>query len=98
MAKLIVESVEDFKERTEAADFRICQHIYPAIKRGVEKNRKSVKVFDLILKGDPMHEYSFTLDRNQWRRALTTCLEAYAKQELYEDCSIMQKLIATLPE
>ncbi len=98
MSKLIVESIEDFKERAENANFEICKHIYPAIKRGIEKKRRSVKVFDLILRGDPMHEYSFTLDKSQWRKALTTCLESYSNQELYEDCIIIQKLLADLPE
>lgn len=98
MSRLIVESIEDFKEKAESANFEICKHIYPAIKRGIENNRKTVKVFDLILKGDPMHEYSFSLSKEQWKRALTTCLEAYTHQELYEDCIVIQKLIATLPK
>lgn len=98
MSKIIVESLEDFKEKAENANFEICKYIYPAIKRGIEKQRRSVKVFDLILKGDPMHEYSFTLDKAQWKKALTTCLEAYSNQELYEDCIVIQKLLANLPE
>jgi hypothetical protein len=98
MSKLMVESLEDFKEKAEGASFEICKHIYPAIKRGIEKETKTVKVFDLIIKGDPMNEYSFTLVKGQWRKALTTCLESYSNEELYEDCIVIQKLLATLPE
>ena len=93
MSRLVVESLEDFKQKAENANFEICQHIYNAVKRGIERKSKSVKVFDLVLKGDPMHEYSFTLVRDQWPKALNTCLESYSNQELYEECIIIQKLI-----
>lgn len=98
MSKLIVTSIEDFKEKAEGASFEICKYIYPAIKRGIERGVRSVKVFDLIIKGDPMNEYSFTLEKSQWRKALTTCLESYSNEELYEECIIIQKLLTQLPE
>ena len=96
MAKLIVESLEDFKQKAEGANFEICEYIYTAIARGIERKQKSVKVFDLIIKGDPMNEYSFTLAKEQWKKALTTCLEAYSNQELYEDCIMIQKYLKDL--
>lgn len=96
MSKLIVESLEDFKRKAEGANFEICEHIYAAIARGIERKQKSVKVFDLIIKGDPMHEYSFTLAREQWKKALTTCLESYSNQELYEECIVIQQYLKTL--
>jgi len=98
MSKIVVESLESFKERAESADFEICKYIYAAVRKGIDKNYRTVKVFDLVLKGDPMHEYSFTLSKEQWKKALTTCLEAYSTQELYEECIIIQKLIATLKD
>ena len=90
MSKLTVESLESFKKRTEGGDFEICKHIYTAIKKGIEKNYRTVKVFDLMIKGDPMHEYSFTLVKGQWKKALATCLESYASKELYEECIVIQ--------
>lgn len=98
MSRIEVESLESFKERAESADFEICKHIYAAIKKGMDKNYKTVKVFDLILKGDPMHEYSFTLSKEQWKKALSTCLDAYSNQELYEECIIIQKMIKSLTD
>lgn len=98
MARITVESIEDFKQKAEEADFEICEHIYHAVKKGIEKNQRSVKVFDLVIKGDPMHEYAFTLSREQWEKALTTCIEAYSAQELYEECITIQKLIKNLPK
>lgn len=98
MSKIMVESLESFKERTEGADFEICQHIYTAVKKGIEKNYKNVKVFDLLIKGDPMHEYAFTLSKAQWKKALSTCLDAYANKELYEECIVIQNLLKTLPD
>lgn len=86
MPKLYIDTFEEFKTRTEKRDFEICTFIYAAVKKGVDRGYNKVKVFDMVLKADPTHEYSFSLDRSQWKKALDSCLEAYAEQDLFDDC------------
>ena len=96
MPVLRVESIEDFTKRTEDRDFEICKHIYAAVQKAIAKNTKTVKVFDLVLDTDPYSKYAFSLERGQWRQALESCLEAYTKVELYEDCTTIKSLIESL--
>ena len=96
MPILELENYEEFVKRTEVKDFEICTYILAAVRRGHARKYNKVKVFDMIMKTDPTHSYSFSLERSEWKKALTACLEAYADRELYEECSEIKSLLESL--
>lgn len=96
MPKLYIDSVEEFRKRVETADFEICTFIYSAVKRGASRGYSKVKVFDMVVKHDPATEYSFSLERPQWKKALESCIRVYSEQELYEDCIEIKRLLESL--
>ncbi len=96
MPILEIDSYEEFSKRTEERDFVICTFILSAIRKGCAKNYNKVKVFDLVLRTDPKHSYAFSLERSQWKKALNSCLEAYAERELYEECTRIKELLDSL--
>lgn len=98
MPTLRIENIQEFTRRTEDRDFEICQHIYTAVQKAMTKKMKAVKVFDLVLETDPSYVYAFSLDRSQWKQALQACLEAYTREELYEDCSKIKLLLESIED
>ena len=96
MPILELNSYEEFVKRTEDKDFEICTYIFAAIKKGYVKKYNKVKVFDMVMKTDPLHKYGFSLERSEWKKALTTCLEAYTDRELYEECVEIKSLLESI--
>lgn len=96
MPILEIDNYEEFVKRTEDKDFEICTYIFAAIKKGHAKKFNKVKVFDMVMKTDPAHKYGFSLERSEWKKALNTCLEAYAERELYEECVEIKSLLKSL--
>lgn len=96
MPVIRVADIEEFTRRTDERDFEICKHIYEAIQKAIKRNIKTVKVFDLVLDADPLHKYSFSLSKDQWKTALNSCLDAYTAQELYEECTQIKSIINSL--
>ena len=88
-------SFDEFRERVEGKDFEIASAIYEAISKGYSSNSKQVTAFNFKQKGSDSI-YGFSLSREQWPLALNTCLEIYAEQELYEECTEIKNLINSL--
>lgn len=96
MPVLELNSYEEFIQRTEDKDFEICTYIFTGIKKGYVKKYNKVKVFDMVMKTDPLHKYSFSLERSEWKTALVTCIESYAERELYEECTEIKALLDSI--
>lgn len=88
-------SFNEFRERVEGKDFEIASAIYEAISQGYNRNAKQVTAFNFKQKGSD-DIYGFSLSREQWPLALSTCLGIYAEQELYEECVKIKNIINEL--
>jgi len=98
MKQIAVSTLSEFKAKLESNDLGITEVIYASVKRGITKNYKTVNVFNVQLKEDPLNVYKFKLDKDQWGFALTKCLEMFSENEMYEECSTIQKLIKELEQ
>lgn len=96
MPILEINNYEEFIRRTTERDFEICEFILAAIRKGHAKRYNKVKVFDLVMKTDPAHKYAFSLEKSEWKKALTACIEAYTERELYEECTEIKALLQSL--
>lgn len=96
MPILEIDNFEEFTKRTEERDFEICTFILAAIKKGHAKKYNKVKVFDLVMKTDPAHKYAFSLERSEWKKALSACIDSYAERELYEECTKIKALLDSI--
>jgi len=96
MKQIIVNTLEEFKHKVESKDLDTTQAIYEAIRRGVTKKYKTVNVFDVQLKQDPLNVYKFKLDKNQWSFALNSCMDVFSKHDMFEECIEIQKLLKEL--
>jgi len=98
MPTLTVECFEEFQERTKIQDFEIITYIYQAIKKGLTRGYKKVKVMKVIMKDEPGSWFDFYLEDSEWLNALNVCLDHYTIQELFEDCIEIKNLIDTYPK
>lgn len=81
-----VKSFEEFRERLAVGERVICDHMFKAIKKGLNRNFNKVKVFAFEVEDEPGVRYDFFLESHQWPLTLEGILEAYTKEELYELC------------
>lgn len=88
-------SFNEFRERVEGKDIEVASAIYEAIKKGYNHKLKQVTAFEFKQKGSDSI-YGFSLSREQWPLALSTCLEIYAEQELYEECVVIKNMLKEL--
>jgi hypothetical protein len=88
-------SFNEFRERIEGKDIEVASAIYEAIKKGYTRKVKQVTAFEFKQKGSDSI-YGFSLSREQWPLALSTCLEIYAEQELYEECIDIKNMLNEL--
>jgi hypothetical protein len=89
------DSVSEFTQRVEDGDYEISKAIYDGIKHGVKRKRKAVVVFSFNLTGKA-DVYDFTIDRSQWSTALNTCMNIFAKHDMFEECIEIQNLLKEL--
>lgn len=85
-------SFNEFRERIEGKDIEVASAIYEAIKKGYNRKAKQVTAFEFRQQGSDSI-YGFSLSREQWPLALSTCLEIYAEQELYEECINIKNIL-----
>lgn len=98
MNLFVVDSWEDLDEAMDKGDLNITNAIYERIKRGVNRNFKRVKIFAVTLTDEPDYQYDWYLERNQFSKALSNCLEVYEQQEMYEECAEIMKMLDVLPK
>lgn len=78
------ENFDDFIKRVEGRDLEVSTEIYNKIMRGYKRGFKKVKVFTVSLSGGD--HFDFEIDRDEWSKALNTCLEVFAENDMFEEC------------
>lgn len=96
MKQIIVNTLAEFKEKIESKDLSMTKIIFESVKRGVIKKYKTVNIFDVQLKEDPLNVYKFKLERAQWPIALKSCMDVFSKHDMFEECIEIQKMLKEL--
>jgi hypothetical protein len=97
MAKVFeFKSVEELKKKVESKDLQLTIEIYIQIKKAFysKMNRKKVKVF--VAKVGSHNVVEFILERDQWKTSLNTCIDVFAKKDMFEECIDIQKILKDL--
>jgi len=89
------DSLNDIKSAMENKDINISIEIYKQIKKAFysKVKRKKVTAFSIQLKYNIV---DFELGRDQWKQSLTTCMDVFAVNDLFEECIEIQKILKTL--
>lgn len=98
MKQIVVSTLAEFRHKLESKDLDTAKVIYEAVKRGVARKYKTVNVFDVQLKEDPLNVYKFKLEKDQWPTALNACIDVFSDHELFEECSQIQKMLKELEQ
>ena len=89
------DSIEDVKSAVENKDINISIEVYKQIKKAFysKVKRKKVTAFSIQLKDNIV---DFELDRDQWKQSLTTCMDVFAVNDMFEECIEIQKILKEL--
>lgn len=96
MKQVTFNTLAEFKNKIESRDLEMAKTIYESVKRGVIKNYKTVNIFNVTLREDPLNVYKFKLEKNQWTLALNTCMGIFSDNDMFEECIEIQKLLKEL--
>lgn len=97
MAKVFeFKSVGDLKQKVEGKDLALSIEVYSQIKKAFysKVNRKKVTAFSAKVGNHDIID--FILERSQWKTSLTTCLDVFVKNEMYEECAIIRDMLNDL--
>lgn len=88
------DSIDSLITRVEGKDLEMAIEIYKNVARGYKRKYKKVSVFDVALpNGDVM---SFEIEKHEWPKALTTCIEVLAENDMFEECIEAKKILDEL--
>lgn len=89
-------SVQELKDKVESKDLALSMEVYKQIKKGFysKVNRKKITAF--VAKVGLHDVVDFILERDQWGKSLTTCMDVFAKNDLFEECIEIQKMLKPL--
>lgn len=86
------ESFEEMVQRIENRDVEVAIEIHKNILRGVKRKRcKSISVFDIQLSDGTV--IGFSIDKVDWPKALNTCIEVLAENDMFEECIEAKKVL-----
>lgn len=97
MAKVFeFKSVGDLKQKVEGKDLTLSVEVYNQIKKAFysKVNRKRVTAFSAKVGNHDIVD--FILERDQWKTSLTTCLDVFVKNEMYEECASIRDILKEL--
>ena len=97
MAKVFeFKSVGDLKHKVEGKDLTLSVEVYNQIKKAFysKVNRKRVTAFSAKVGNHDIVD--FILERDQWKTSLTTCLDVFVKNEMYEECASIRDILKEL--
>ena len=88
-------SVQELKDKIISKDLILSMEVYKQIKKAFysKVNRKKVTAFSIHLNHNII---DFELGRDQWKQSLTTCIDVFAMNDLFEECIEIQKILKTL--
>jgi len=89
------DSIEDVRSAVENKDINISIEVYKQIKKAFysKVKRKKVTAFSIQLKDNIV---DFELDRDQCKQSLTTCMDVFAVNDMFEECIEIQKILKEL--
>ena len=96
MKNLILNTLTEFHDVVKSRDLACAITIFLAIKSGIKKKYKSVNVFNVTLKNDPLSIYQYKLEKDQWDMSLNNCMEIFSSNEMFEECTEIQQLLKKL--
>lgn len=89
-----VDSFESFVKRIEGKDLEISTEIYSKITKGHKRGFKKVKVFTVMIKNGEC--FDFEIERGEWNKALNTCMEVFAENDMFEECIEIKSILEHL--
>ena len=97
MAKVFeFKSVGDLKQKVEGKDLVISIEVFTQIKKAFYSKIKRKKVTAFSAKVGGHDIIDFILERDQWKTSLTTCLDVFVKNEMYEECASIRDMLNEL--
>jgi len=89
------DSLNNVKSAVENKDINISIEVYKQIKKAFYSKVKRNKViaFSIQLKDNIV---DFELGRDQWKQSLTTCMDVFAVNDMFEECIEIQKILKEL--
>jgi phosphopantothenoylcysteine synthetase/decarboxylase len=90
-------SFNEVLEKFEKKDLELSLEIFKQIKKAVNSKakKKQVRMFTVKIKDSYLE---FTLERDQWKKALNTCMDSFADNDLVEECIEIQNILKSLNE
>ena len=89
-------SVDELKEKIEAKDLNMSMEIYKQIHKAFYSKVRRKKVTAFVAKVGSHDVIDFILERNQWSTSLSTCMDVFANNDLFEECIEIQKILKEL--
>ena len=93
--EITVHNTEEFQELVDNKDFRIAQAIVEGILDNVSSKKKHVHVLSITCLEEG-EIYDITVERKHFIETLEENLPYYVKEELYEKCAEITKVIESL--
>lgn len=81
-----------FLKKLEKREWSLIKKIIESILEAVSKKKKKVHVFEVFCIEENCI-YDFSIEENQYKQILEKGLQDYIDRELYEDCSLIKKVI-----
>ena len=95
VAEITVNNTEEFQELVDNKDFRIAQAIVEGILDNVNSKKKHVHVLSITCLEEG-EIYDITVERKHFVETLEENLPYYVREELYEKCAEITKVIELL--
>jgi hypothetical protein len=97
MAKVFeFSSVEDLKNKVQSKDLQLTIEVYTQIRKAIYSKMKRKKVKAFVAKVGSRNVLEFVLERDQWGTSLNTCMDVFAKNDMFEECIEIQKMLKEL--
>ena len=95
MKKLTVKTFEDFMDKFVNHDLDVVNELFKHVKIALVKNKKKIQVFSIYCTDTEM-VVKLSIDKDEFPKVLNGCMNAYIKNEMYEECSQIKSILEIL--
>lgn len=95
MKKVTVKTFEDFMDKFNNKDLDVVDELFKHIKIALIKNKKKIQVFSIYCTDTEMI-VKLSIDKDEFPKVLNGCMNAYIKNEMYEECSQIKSILEIL--
>jgi hypothetical protein len=85
---------DDFFDALQNRDFDLVEKLVDSILKAIDKNKKKVDAFEVFFPDGS--SLMFTVTKDNYKECLENCISDFAKQEMYEKCTEIIKIINTI--